>query len=186
MNSEINYDLKRWMEEAIRRAGGEIKKLIELSRVSRKSISIWKDGKGNPTRKKLKNISKAVNLPIEWLEVWPNEENITHMVKENQSQYKKDDDINSLDLLKKAADILGTETIYRQALASNINSFHQAIETDKDNRELKTRLLQIEGKNSNLEKRLAQLEAKLAQGWSMAGSKNTEDPPEPATGTGGM
>lgn len=60
------------------------------------------------------------------------------------------------DLLAKAEEVLSTRTIYRIALASNIEAFYEAISFREDNRRQKAK---IEG----LETRLAALEKKLSQ-----------------------
>jgi transcriptional regulator with XRE-family HTH domain len=58
------------------------------------------------------------------------------------------------ELFTKVAELLESSSVYRQALAANINAFYQALRTEDKNRDL-------EAKVQTLESRLAAVEEKL-------------------------
>gem|GEM_PF-7033410 len=71
--------------------------------------------------------------------------------------------IRMSDMLTKTAEILESETIYRTALASNINAFHQALGAERKNVDLQDRVTQLEERLRILEAQLlGKLEMKVA------------------------
>jgi transcriptional regulator with XRE-family HTH domain len=67
-------------------------------------------------------------------------------------------------LLTRAMEILESSSIYRQALAANINAFHWAIRSEEKSHSLQGRIDYLEGQNKGLESRLAAVEEKLKGG----------------------
>ena len=74
------------------------------------------------------------------------------------------------DMLTKTAEVLESETIYRTALASNINAFHQAVRSERTLARLEERMEQLEkrvedlaGENAYLKQRLEQHEGNNAK-----------------------
>lgn len=67
-------------------------------------------------------------------------------------------------LLTRAAEILESSSIFRQALAANINAFHQAIRSEEKIQSLQVRVDYLDGQNKSLESRLAAVEEKLKTG----------------------
>lgn len=151
-----------------------------------------KEGK-LPGTKILKALADGGEVNAEWLgygqgpkkKEIPKEEPAI-IFKEEQCRYEIEKSIKVPDLVKKTIEVLESETIYRHSLAWNINSFHQAIQTEKSNEELKLRLTQVEEENNNLEKRMALLEERLSRGDHCGDQHESMDQPAPATGTKGM
>lgn len=74
------------------------------------------------------------------------------------------------DMLTKTAEVLESETIYRTALASNINAFHQAVRSERTLARLEERMELLEkrvedlaGENAYLKQRLEQHEGNNAK-----------------------
>jgi len=65
------------------------------------------------------------------------------------------------DLLTRAVKILESNSIFRQALAANINAFHLAIHSEEKIQSLQGRIDYLEGQNKSLESRLTSVEEKL-------------------------
>ncbi|HCR14007.1 MAG TPA: helix-turn-helix domain-containing protein [Solidesulfovibrio sp.] len=62
------------------------------------------------------------------------------------------------DMLTKTAEVLESDTIYRTALASNINAFHQAVRSERTLARLEERLADLEAKADAMAKRMEELE----------------------------
>lgn len=75
-------------------------------------------------------------------------------VAEKGSAYIKEEGIKISNLLTRAAEVLDSNSIFRQALAANINAIHQAIRTEEKNQALQARV-------DHLESRLAAVEEKI-------------------------
>lgn len=70
------------------------------------------------------------------------------------------------DMLTKTAEVLESDTIYRTALASNINAFHQAVRSERLLAKLEERMATMEAKLERmglLEERMADLERENAE-----------------------
>ena len=63
------------------------------------------------------------------------------------------------DMLTKTATVLESDTIYRTALASNINAFHQAVQSERMLARLEERVATLEAR----EERWAQFEARMEE-----------------------
>ncbi|MFU2209537.1 helix-turn-helix domain-containing protein [Solidesulfovibrio sp. C21] len=62
------------------------------------------------------------------------------------------------DMLTKTAEVLESDTIYRTALASNINAFHQAVRSERTLARLEERMAEWEAKADEMMKRMEELE----------------------------
>jgi len=62
------------------------------------------------------------------------------------------------DMLTKTAEVLESDTIYRTALASNINAFHQAVRSERTLARLEERLADLEVKAEAMAQRMEELE----------------------------
>lgn len=63
------------------------------------------------------------------------------------------------DMLTKTATVLESDTIYRTALASNINAFHQAVQSERQLAKLEERVATLEAR----EDRWARMEARMEE-----------------------
>ncbi len=68
------------------------------------------------------------------------------------------EDFKMSDMLTKTAEVLESDTIYRTALASNINAFHQAVRNDRILAEMERRVAQLEEKIDAMSRRMEDLE----------------------------
>lgn len=68
-----------------------------------------------------------------------------------------EEDWKMSDMLTKTAEVLESDTIYRTALASNINAFHQAVRSERLLAQLVERVAALEAR----EERWAQIEARM-------------------------
>ena len=76
------------------------------------------------------------------------------------------EDFKMSEMLTKTAEVLESETIYRTALASNINAFHQAVRSERTLARLEERVALLEAKDervSLLETRMEELANENAQ-----------------------
>lgn len=61
------------------------------------------------------------------------------------------------DMLTKTAEVLESDTIYRTALASNINAFHQAVQGERLMVRMEQRLADLEAKSDTFKHELGEL-----------------------------
>jgi len=127
--------------------------------ISYKGIQLHEGG-GWPNRNNLQKYIDFYKCNKAWLttgegEPFPKmgdgtEPALYNKVKESISTFEAmtKNEINKSDLLKKTIDILESDSIYRAALASNINAFHYSIQT--------------ENKLSNMDARMSSLESQMA------------------------
>ena len=67
------------------------------------------------------------------------------------------EDFKMSDMLTKTAEVLESETIYRTALASNINAFHQAVQGERLMARMDQRLADLEAKSESMSKEISEL-----------------------------
>ena len=158
MNYEVNNALKRWINEAINRVGNA-NKLAKISKVSRRSIGIWKNGKGNPTRDKLNAISIASKIPMEWLDTddWPTGENTVSpsIIKEDQIQYGLENRIEDQNLFGKSVSYLkeifdSKDHIFISAIIANLHTFSRSIRREKESLKLTNKIEKLENNINTL------------------------------------
>ncbi|MEW6258886.1 MAG: helix-turn-helix transcriptional regulator [Thermodesulfobacteriota bacterium] len=112
-------------------------------------VQSWESGRAMPGTEYLCRIKDIYNVSIDWLisgegegkEEWKGDQNNSRMPIIQDDQFKLSD------LLAKTIYILESPTIYRTALAHNINAFHQAVISLSDTEE---RLSAIEKKLTDL------------------------------------
>lgn len=71
------------------------------------------------------------------------------------------EDFKMVDMVTKTVEVLESDTIYRTALASNINAFHQAVRSERTLARLEERVAILEAKlerMGEIEDRMAELE----------------------------
>ncbi len=61
------------------------------------------------------------------------------------------------DMLTKTAEVLESDTIYRTALASNINAFHQAVRSERTLARIEERMAEWEAKADAMARELSEL-----------------------------
>jgi transcriptional regulator with XRE-family HTH domain len=74
-----------------------------------------------------------------------------------------EEDWKMSDMLTKTAEVLESGTIYRTALASNINAFHQAVRSERTLAHLEDRVSQLEMRMEELADENAKLKRRLEQ-----------------------
>lgn len=89
-------------------------------------------------------------------------------------QTPAEDDFKMSDMLTKTAEVLESDTIYRTALASNINAFHQAVNSERTLARLEERMVALEtrmeelaNENNQLKKQVEQ-QAKNLDGYNVS------------------
>lgn len=87
------------------------------------------------------------------------EERIADGAPTTSSPPPTEDDWKMSDMLTKTATVLESDTIYRTALASNINAFHQAVQSERLLARLEERVATLEAR----EDRWAQFEARMVE-----------------------
>lgn len=116
-------------------------------------------------------LSKILKCSIDWMltgEIFGKEgiEKGIYKVEKNENdrgvaesvvEYEQNNQRIS-DLITKTVNVLESDTIYRHALASNINAFHHAIEMNYKVEKVEARLLLLESDHENLKKRLMEAE----------------------------
>jgi len=70
---------------------------------------------------------------------------------------RPEEDFKMSDMLTKTAEVLESDTIYRTALASNINAFHQAVRNDRILAEMERRVAHLEEKIDVMARQLDEL-----------------------------
>ena len=74
-----------------------------------------------------------------------------------------EDDFKMSDMLTKTAEVLESDTIYRTALASNINAFHQAVRSERTLAQLEERMAALETRMEELANENSQLKMRVEQ-----------------------
>jgi len=67
------------------------------------------------------------------------------------------EDFKMSDMVTKTIEVLESETIYRTALASNINAFHQAVQGERLMGRMEQRLADLEAKSESMSKEISEL-----------------------------
>lgn len=80
------------------------------------------------------------------------------IIGEFSVEYSNKELIKTDSLINKAFEVLGSDTIYKYALASNINAFHHAMLMNIKVEKMEKRLLSLESICENLKKRLVEAE----------------------------
>lgn len=102
------------------------------------------------------HIGRVVKVSIDWLVTGDGPKNrdesapATAPAPAQPEPPPSEDDFKMSDMLTKTAEVLESETIYRTALASNINAFHQAVRSERT-------LVRIEERMGLLEQRMEEL-----------------------------
>jgi len=79
------------------------------------------------------------------------------------AQPPAEDDFKMVDMVTKTVEVLESDTIYRTALASNINAFHQAVNSERTLARLEERMAQLEQRVEGLANENAGLKRRLEQ-----------------------
>lgn len=74
-----------------------------------------------------------------------------------EAQLVPAEDFKMSDMLTKTAEVLESETIYRTALASNINAFHQAVQGERLMARMDQRLADLEAKSEMMSQEINEL-----------------------------
>ncbi len=130
-------------------------------------------GESLPGLDKLNVVSDVGNVNIEWLATGrgrKERDQPVHTIKDGQAIYELGEAPNkNLGLVGKTIKILESDTIFRQALAANINAFHRSILLETENQDTRQRIAQLEENNKELWLRLSALEEKLSKGDQAGG-----------------
>ena len=151
-------------------------------------VQTWTSGKSLPGADYLMRIKKVCHVHIDWLL----SDNIATVICANNPPTIKSDagpppetgsdsiginedqDFKISDLMAKTTRILTSATIYKTALAHNINAFHQAVANTK---EIDQRFVAIEDKMAGMEKENAELKRRIEM--MQTGDENVSLPDQP-------
>ena len=129
--------------------------------ISRNTVMRYESGERQPDAGFIAAICKEYGINAHWLITGEGEpigdfskDDFVSEKSSGRSAQVDYNDINIQEMLNLAAEVLTSDTIYRPALAANIKAFHRAIGTDRDNRDLRTRLEVMESKFEQLERNL--------------------------------
>ena len=163
--------------------------LVKKTGISLASIQSYE--KGNiPKGDYLLVLSDLLTCSIDWLLKGTPEIEITSSTPPPAAPAEAPpaEEIKISDMLTKTAEVLESDTIYRTALASNINAFHQAVRSERTLAQLEERMVALEAKvedlvneNDKLKRRVEQ-QAKNLDGYNVsennaqAYDKVAEDP----------
>jgi len=163
--------------------------LASLLHVNKTSIQRWELG-DIPTGIALLAMSELFGCTVDWLlkgrsryTILPanislnnnNKKDTDSLAQESNAHLGVDtDQFKISDLITKSVEILESKTIYRTALAININAFHQAIRAESKLDEMEARMSQMEemmrqimAENVYLKKGMAQMQEQLASEESL-------------------
>ncbi|MBF0482810.1 MAG: helix-turn-helix domain-containing protein [Desulfovibrionaceae bacterium] len=111
-----------------------------------------------PTESQLLSLARALGCSVDLLVGVQKEAAHKSIVGEETREFlPADDDVKISDLLTKTAKVLESDTIYRTALTSNINAFHQAVLSEKTLAIMEKRMSDVEKRLEGLEKENAAL-----------------------------
>lgn len=149
--------------------------------VTRQTISAYVSGDSDPTREKLVLLADAADIYTEWLATGrgPRDKDVlTAAHHEVQKQYRTaaQEEIKISDLLTKAAKVLESNSIYRPALAANINAFYHAISSEERMENIEKENRGLRSEMGDLKIRLAALEDKLSKGDQGGGQTADQEP----------
>ncbi len=142
--------------------GWKLKQFAEKTGISAASLSEIERG-GGARPQNLKKIAEALGVEIDTLIKDGAQETKKYAdraeVAEKREQYNKGWEEGGeggkiSELLTRAAEVLESPSIYRQALSANINAFHMAIRTEEKN-------LNLQAQIDHLKSRLTTLEEKI-------------------------
>ena len=74
-----------------------------------------------------------------------------------------EEDFKMVDMVTKTVEVLESDTIYRTALASNINAFHQAVRSERTLAQLEERMVALETRMEELANENSQLKMRVEQ-----------------------
>jgi len=165
---DINpLEIKRLREQK----GMSLNELARKAGMSTNTVFRIEGGKAS-REKTIKKIADALAVDVHTLNkgyVQKGGESADTEVVAQKEPYNKgwEDGVEGIkisELLTRAAEVLDSSPVYRQALAANINAFHLAIRSEERSHSLQGRIDYLEGQNKSLESRLAAVEEKLKGG----------------------
>lgn len=115
--------------------------------VSRSSIANYESGIDPISRKFARKLEKKYGISARWLLSGEEKDGAIDSTQEVAVVYSDQggvDEIRISDMLQKTAEVLESKTIFRSALASNINAFYQAVKTEEPMRQLRDRMEAME------------------------------------------
>lgn len=132
--------------------------------ISRAAIQAYESGK-IPKGDYLLTLSEVLNCSVDWLLKGGMTCECAPVPVANGAQttpaypQPPEEDFKMSDMVTKTIEVLESDTIYRTALASNINAFHQAVRSERLLAQLEERVAVLEAR----EERWAQIEARMAE-----------------------
>jgi predicted transcriptional regulator len=133
--------------------------LAKMAGISWATLSRMEE-RGETTEKTVKKIAGSLSADVHTLIKGGIQEegkpaDRIEMVEKGTTYIKEEEEGTKIsNLLTRAAEVLESGSIFRQALVANINAFHQAVRTAEKNQALQARV-------DHLESRLAAVEEKL-------------------------
>ena len=155
-DSEVGKRLR----EARKKARYTQEALGQLMGVSRFTIMDYETGKTPVPRAFAADIQRTLGISADWLLTGAGEGDMLKMGQEAPQPPK----VHALGenhrmsvMLQKTAEVLESESIYRTALASNINAFHQAIKTESAIVELQEQNKSMQGAVQEIKKQFSDM-----------------------------
>lgn len=155
----------RRLKKVLELLGVEQNKFAESGRVSKQTVSAYLKGKSQPAADVIANWVRDFRINANWLldgigePLTPEGHNPSAGTMAAPAPQATAEDWKMSDMLTKTATVLESDTIYRTALASNINAFHQAVQSERMLARLEERVATLEAR----EERWAQFEARMEE-----------------------
>lgn len=145
--------------DRLRKAADLVGGQAELSRrtgISSRSISSYTAGVSDPSRERTVTIARAADVFLLWLAT--GEGPMRPGQEENREKTTKGienhGEIRIAEKLTKTAEVLESDTIYRTALAANIDAFYHAVNQEQVILDQQRRMANLEARMASLEKQL--------------------------------
>lgn len=135
---------------------------------NKNTIGNYERGERTPDVVFLKTICEKLNVSPDWL-LWgqgPMRRGETAPAAASPAPAQApppEEDFKMVDMVTKTVEVLESDTIYRTALASNINAFHQAVRSERTLVRLEERMEQLEKRMEELASENAYLKQRLEQ-----------------------
>ncbi|MDX9785483.1 MAG: helix-turn-helix transcriptional regulator [Desulfobacterales bacterium] len=124
--------------------------VVKISKALRCTTDWLLIGEGDPNGPVTKEIGNEIDCVTKQKQAEP---------VEKQARIHNAEDFKITDMVTKTMEILESETIFRTALASNINAFHQALKFEAGQKARDDRMAEMERRMDSQDRRQGELEA---------------------------
>lgn len=150
--------------------------LAQKTGISRAAIQSYEAGK-IPKGDYLLVLSELLECSVDWLlkGTLPQTTAPDCAQPAPQAQQPPAEDFKMTDMVTKTIEVLESDTIYRTALASNINAFHQAVNSERTLARLEERMAVLETRMEDLANENNQLKKQVEQQAKNLGGYNVSE-----------